>query len=190
VSLEHSPPSTRASLHTKETTTKENITPEGVFSASPKRKKIKEEWVERAERISTTPSQHNDLLKRAKGDERLVQAWYDRYSRWKIGKEMDGGKGDYSAITDWVIRAVEQDSQKPSLNGPGSMIDKNRCLAKCVANKFNTGQINGQFEALNGHFEISFAGNAQPFILPYTENGFRDRILGQLRKMNLPVEDL
>lgn len=94
-------------IPTKETITKEIISPIVPKRDSPRRIK-KEEKKERAERVLTTDSQHQDLLKRANGDINLVTSWYDRLSTWKISKEIHGGTRDYKNIVDWVIEAVKE----------------------------------------------------------------------------------
>lgn len=76
----------------------------------PPKKNLKEEALERAERVFTTDSQHQSLMKKAQGNENLTQAWYNRLSQWKIGKGLTGGKSDYLAILKWVVEATAQDS--------------------------------------------------------------------------------
>ena len=88
------------------------------------RKKVKEEFVVREERVMTTASQHENLLKHASGDEDLVRKWYSKLSSWKIGKGLTGGKRDYASILDWVIGAVKKDVEKneDSAKNPNSEI--------------------------------------------------------------------
>lgn len=68
----------------------------------------KEELKEVASRVSVTESQHQDLLKRADGNETLVQSWYDFFSVWKVSKLIQGYRADYKQIVNWVIKAVEK----------------------------------------------------------------------------------
>jgi hypothetical protein len=87
------------------------------LSKPSKRKKLKEEFVSREDRVSTTPSQHAHLLKQAQGDESLVTKWYAMLSAWKLSKQIEGGSGDYRAITSWVVDAFEKKtSQNNSLS--------------------------------------------------------------------------
>ena len=80
------------------------------------RKRVKEAKEAKADRVLISPSQHQDLLKLAEGDEALVQTWYNRLSRWKIGKEMEGGNNDYRSIINWTIKAVKEDQASESSN--------------------------------------------------------------------------
>ena len=98
---------------------------------------------------------------------------------------------DYdAALRNWIKRG----NQWKPLNGnarqgasvaPRSIYDQNQDLARKVVEKFKGSQINAQIEACNGYVEIAFHANCEPFSLNYSENGFRDQLLNQLRKMNL-----
>lgn len=97
------------------------------ISAISKKTKIKEELVLREERVSTTSSQHESLLSKASGNELLLKAWYKKLSEWKIGKGLEGGKGDYLSITKWVIDAV---SNQTNISPQEQIINTNKKLAR------------------------------------------------------------
>ena len=154
-----------------------------------KRKSVKEESKEMASRVLITPSQHADLVKRAKDDEKLVQQWYDRLSQWKIGKEIEGGK-DYSAITNWVIDAVKE---KPSLQKP-SESNKEWAIKK-IDELNNMGAIERSRATVNVESEsvsVSFKGygpQADKF-LKFSEHGFKDQLTNLFNKIGITMPNL
>ena len=103
-----------------------------------KRKRLEVEYVKRAERVATTPSQHDALLNRASGDESLVAKWYNRLSEWKINKNLDGGTRDYLAITTWVISAVAEAPMRRGTAAGSSLgvENNNKDFAKKVKDKY------------------------------------------------------
>lgn len=156
------------------------IVPKGDSSFSSSRKKIKEEKVERCERIFTTHSQHENLLVKAKQNVELVKKWYERLSGWKISKEICGGN-DYSNIVNWVIDAVERDSNNPeqkSLKASQDWIAKIKEIFK------NDSDV---YISLEG---ITFAhGNSQTYIR-FSDFGAKEQILNRMRKMNIYNDNL
>lgn len=76
-----------------------------------KRKKVKEDKEERAPEVSTTKTQHDDLLRRLGNDQKKLLSCYEKLSAWKIGKQITGGN-DYKAILNWVIKSIEEETQK------------------------------------------------------------------------------
>lgn len=132
-------------------------------SASSKRKKIKEEFIEVTERVSLTKSQSQSLLEKANGNEDLVRSWANKLSEWKIGKGIVGGSGDYQAILNWVIKAVDGTEQiNENLKFAKKMHSKYKDFSDMVLDK--KGVVNG------------FTGKDVPFNLPNVL--FRERLCG------------
>lgn len=78
-----------------------------------KPKKIREELVDRVDRVQTTPLQHTSLIQKLGAEERVQKA-YIRLSEWKIGKGIGFTSGDYQRICNWVIDALnEKETKKP-----------------------------------------------------------------------------
>jgi hypothetical protein len=148
----------------------------------PPRKSKREEKIQRAERVWTSPSQDLDLRERCKLNEISIEAVYDKLNTWKIGKEIFGGANDYSAIIKWVIAAVKKDKGEDA----GHLDSK--ALAEKVILKF-------PIPVSNNHVQLQekgllFAYGREYEFIDFKEFGFRDRVLGRLRKMNLSVESL
>lgn len=153
------------------------------LSKPPQRKKAKEEYVKRVARVFTTPSQHQSLLERARGDESLVLKWYNRLSEWKISKNLDGGSRDYIAILTWVIDAA--------LNEPMRRVQSvdatrdNKDFAKKVKDKYQSNS--GIRVEVDG---IEFIAGPNYQIFTFSEGEFKDKVLNKLRNWNLPTEGL
>lgn len=175
-------------IPTKETLTKEiksPIVPKGDLTSFSK--KIKEEKKERAPRITLTDSQHEDLLKRAKGDTSLVEKWYDKLSCWKISKEIHNRSNDYAAIVKWVIDAV----MESQVLGTGSKVDRveeDRKIAQKVIEKFpHLAEISLSIHPASIEFR---RGASNSVYVNFGDNGFKEQVLSNLRKMNLSLEGL
>jgi phage replication O-like protein O len=175
---------------TKETNTKEKINTPIVPTGDPplstkKSKKTVEEKKEVAERVFVSASQHENLIKRAKGNVELVKQWYDRLSAWKIGKEIYNGKNDYQAIVNWVIEAV-QENKNSNVLSKENYVEKNKSIAKEIEKKYFAKK-----EIVFGHDYIEFVyGPTHIVHLKFTEKSFREQIANNLRKLNLSVEFL
>ncbi len=151
-----------------------------------KRKKTEPvELKEREVRIFISDWEHDKLLKKFGEEGTLMR--YEEVSRWKQKDGIVGGD-DYKTVLNWTL--TTKNAPRTALEAPQSIKSKNMELGKAVINKFIKTKINGQMEALGDRFEITFWGNCQPFELAYTEHGFRDRLLGQLRKMGLSTDGL
>src|ERR1700687_1462317 len=99
---------------TKETTPKETISPIVPKGDIAPRKSNRQEKIQRATEVWTTPVQHADLESRCRHEKVELQDCYNRLSAWKLGKEITGGKNDYKAMVNWVIDSVAKDkSPKP-----------------------------------------------------------------------------
>lgn len=168
-------------IPTKETLTKETkspIVPKGDIIP---RKSIREEKQERAFGVFVTPTQHQDLLKRCGHQETTLNKCYDKLSTWKIGKEISGGKNDYKAMVDWVIDAV-----KKELGSRSSSMPSNQEWAKEVCRKLNHPEI----EATPEGVLFNPPGGRGAFTILYKEGGFKDQVLGRMRKMNLVIRGI
>lgn len=159
---------------------KSPIVPKGDISS---RNSKREEKKQRAPEVYTTDTQHKDLLHRCKGNQMILEASYDRLSRWKIGKGITGGKNDYKAITDWVLKSIMKDIENGS-----SREEENKRLAQKVIESF-------PIDVANNHIQLQPKGILFCYTgcwdeINYTDNGFKDRILSRLRKMNLNTKGL
>lgn len=159
---------------------KSPIVPKGDISS---RNSKREEKKERAQEVYTTDTQHNDLLNRCKGNQMILEASYDRLSRWKIGKGITGGKNDYKAITDWVLKSIMKDIENGS-----SREEENKQLAKKVIESFPIDTSNNHIQLQPKGILFCYTGCWDE--INFTDNGFRDRVFSRLRKMNLKTENL
>ena len=170
-------------LNTDSNLYKSPIVPKGDSVRS--RKKIQEEKKEVAPRVFISPSQHDSLLKEAKGNEKLVEMWYQELSRWKIGKGMFGGANDYSAIHKWVIQAVK-DKMLPGGVTKEEQIEKDALLAQEVQNRYP--------RLLNyitlGYNYIEFKAGTSYEQIKFGDASFKERVKNGLRKMSLDVSFL
>tara|TARA_R110000868_G_C10934466_1_gene766605 strand:- start:836 stop:1810 length:975 start_codon:yes stop_codon:yes gene_type:complete len=155
-----------------------------------KRTTLKEEKIQKADRVFVTPSQHLDLLKKANQDELLVQKWYDKLNTWKVGKNKIGGSRDYIAINDWVIQRVKDDlseaettlSSYPSPSVPHSSA-ANWKWAILVKEKFDKEvEINSEGLLFN-----SMIGS-HPY--KFSDHNFREKVLNRLKTMKLSIDGL
>jgi phage replication O-like protein O len=168
-------------IPTKETLTKETISPIVPKGDRPPRKSKREEKIQRATEVWTTQTQHSDLEIRCSTKSITVESCYDKLNTWKIGKEISGGKNDYKAIVDWVIDSVVK-------NGVSKTLEKERELANKVIEKFPS-QVNRNEIQLQDKGILFCYGRIYEFI-EFTEFGFRDKIISRLLKMNLDVNNL
>lgn len=206
----HTPPSVNLTP-TKETNTKETISPvvlkedsisfskrSRIHGTNPRalgtnprslgtnpRKTKREDKEEKCPRVWIAPSQEQDLLRRLNGDQKKLTACYEKLSGWKFEKMIDGGKNDYGAIIKWVIEAVERDVSQGKTSAI-QQIESDKELIDKVRNKFpNENRIH------HGYNYIAFDFGPQNYIIiKIGENGFRENLINQLRKMNITTEDL
>lgn len=155
--------------------------------SSKKRKTIREEKKEIADRVYISASQHENLLKRANNDETLVASWYDRLSTWKIGKEIFNGNGDYQAIIKWVISAVKDDVSAKG-GSKESIISRDREIANQVKRQLPKSYAIGKIN--NGHNYIEFVISPTNIVqIKFGDGSFKDQIVNILKKMNLLSTD-
>jgi DNA-binding MarR family transcriptional regulator len=166
----------------KEDKLKETISPIVPKGDHPPRKSKKEEKIQRATEVWTTPTQDEDIIRRCSQKRISSQACYDKLSAWKIGKSITGGKNDYKAIVDWVIEAVEKDKTNTGA------LDKNKELAEKIIQQFPLPVSKNHIQLQDKGFVFTY-GREYEFI-EFTDFGFRDRVLNRLRKMNLVINNL
>jgi len=181
-----------SSEETKSKREEEKASPSGSLPPSfPKRHKIKEERREVATRVWITPSQEEHLQKLAQGQEDLVRAWYERLSRFKISKGIEGGPKDFNALCGWVREAVAEDRAtgrvfKASLNAIS--LEENEKLANKVKKRHGWSHL-GNVHI--GHNYIEFVHGINNIIsIKFSDKGFREQVINNLRKLNLSVEGL
>lgn len=148
----------------------------------PSRIKIKEEKKEMAERVLITQSQHENLLKKLGNDPEKLKACYEKLSIWKIGKQIMGGT-DYRSILNWVIKAVEEDASKPK---PLDYESMNKTLVLKISERYNN---HPDISVGYNYIEFNFGALNRPH-LKFSDHGFREQVLNNLRKMNLPTQGL
>ena len=154
----------------------------------PQRKKCPEEKSEMADRVFVTPSQHASLLKDAKGNLELVNAWYDRLSKWKISKEETGGRNDYRALIGWVRDAVKEDVAKKS-HSPENRIQSSREF--CEKIKKACPGIENRSGITFGNLYVEYAPS--PYCvteIKFTDHGFEEQVKGLARKLGYVLKDL
>lgn len=144
---------------------------------SSKRKKVKEALVRVEERVFLSHSQINSLKKKLNNDETKLQKCYEILSQWKIGKQIDGGTGDYLAIVNWVIEKVENSIR--SSFSPDSSHAVNEKIFKSLKDKYE-GRSN-DFSFGNNYVEMG-RGIAVDH-LKISDYGFLDRVNNFLRKI-------
>ena len=146
----------------------------------PKRKILKEEYLSRTDRVITTTSQHEALLKKANGDESLVKRWYETLSDWKMHKGIDGGSSDYNSINKWVIGEVAK-NPSPISKTPENRIEWLKKVAQRVEH----------IPAITiGSEAISWQRGTKYEVIKFSDRAFKEQVIGWLRKLNLRVDDL
>jgi phage replication O-like protein O len=184
---EHTSPS-MMNIPTKETLPKEKkkdipLTPKGDSVSF--RKRMSEKKKEVAPRVFVSESQQADLLKKVQEDKEKLVKCYDKLSTWKIGKMIEGGSNDYSAIVKWVIDAVRKDETKKKEADPSEV---NKKFAQRVAEKYP--HLVKSLELQVGRQGIEFTKGQYYLLIKYEENGFREQVINKLRKMNLKIDGL
>ena len=141
-----------------------------------RRKKIKQEKIEVAPGVWLTKTQKEDILRRLDNDAEKVAAAYDKLSKWKIKKSIVGGS-DYSHLTGWVKRSVEEDLAKPK------PVDRTEC-DKAIAS-----QIEAKFpnhpDIVIGYNYIEFKRGRETPHLKFGDHGFQEQVENNLRKLGL-----
>ena len=156
----------------------------------PKAKKnLKEVMEEKADRVFITASQHASLLKKANLDEAVVQSWYDKLSSWKIGKSIDGGKSDYQSIVKWVIDAVKENFTS-TISYKNKESSLNESLVKTIEKKFESYVRSNAIAIGSNYIEFSYSAAVPSVMIRFTDHGFREQVLNNLRKMRLPTDGL
>lgn len=146
----------------------------------PSSKRVEKKEVARF--VKVTKVQEEELLKRAQGSPDLVQSWYDFLSTWKVGKGIEDRGNDYGSILRWVIKAVSEEQAKPK---PEDRKKENRLFALKVKTKFHFHP-----DIRNERNHMDFSRGMYSKIISYEENGFKDQVLNEIRKMNLPTDGL
>lgn len=155
--------------------------------SSSRRRKIKEDLEEKAPRIWVTPSQHEDLLRRCESDETFLTQAYDLYSQWKVKKGIDGGRGDYTNMIDWVFEATRKKLKKERNQCEQFLSDK--AILKTVEEKYPHYQEGGCSLTV-GHNYIEFVRGTHCERITLGDFGFREQVLNGLRKLNLSLGEL
>lgn len=158
---------------------------------------IKEERGEGVKTPTASPPPNAPLFtfKRIKMSQEKVASLVKDFGEEKI-KEMMERLDEYADINPKrfkqyachaaVIRKwIRDDKEK---NPRKSSVEENRKLAQKIVDKFPFSNPQMRFEALNTAFEYINHGKAT--ILSYTELGFREQLLGLLRKIGLDVREL
>lgn len=110
-------------------------------------------------------------------------------------KQMIGELNDYSEIKPAefkkygshaaVIRKwIKREEKENKTSSEGGSVDRNREFALSVATKYSHLQIEAGSES------IGFLAGNYPFYINYKEHGFKDQVIGRLRKMGLTVTGL
>lgn len=167
---------------TKETLPKETLSPIVPKGDVSPRKSKREEKLERADRVWTTPLQDLDLERRCSERGLTVSQCYDRLSTWKIGKSIEGGKNDYATIINWVMDAEEKD--KKSISNQSKDLE----LAQKVIARFPRQVQQNEIQLREKGILFSY-GHVNEFI-EFQKFGFRDKLTARLLKMNQSVEGL
>lgn len=154
--------------------------------ARPKpRKKIPEEKKEVLPNVWLSSSQIEDIVQTS-GSEAMAELCYVELRRWKLNKGIQGGANDYKAIVDWVIPKVKE--KNPSgASGIAKGVTPDEDLVKKIESKFP--KLVGS-SIKTGYNYIEFDMGMHSPHLKFGENGFREQVLNNLRKMNLPIEGL
>jgi hypothetical protein len=138
------------------------------------RRKVEPEILKlRKERVVTTDKEHNKLVA-LKGSEKEVEKYYEEISRWKLREGIEGGD-DYKTILKWTIRKK---------NDTKSFKDSED-IAKKLMDKFPS-----ERNILHGYNYIEFLFGQTVSRVLFSDNAFKEQVINNLRKMNLPIEGL
>lgn len=173
-------PPSRFRRPTKETITKEILSPIVPTGDPPPRKSKHEQKKQVALEVFVTQKQEDILLDKLKGNQEMLKAVYEKLSNWKIGKGISGGKNDYKSLVDWCIGQVVEDFSLGKRPGVSRM-EEDKKLAEQVKEKFKIDRnIEIGYNYLTFHF-----GPTRCDEIKFGESGFKERIMNNLRKMGL-----
>lgn len=137
----------------------------------------KSEKIERAKNVATTDYQH-ELLVKEYGVEK-VQKMYEKLAAWKDGKGITKKGNDYASIDKWVAEAILENKSIKKENN-------NEDLIKKIKTKFsNRKDIDFGYNYIE--FKLSPVHRDE---VKFHENGFRERVITNLRKLDIDIGDL
>lgn len=158
---------------------------ESKFLKPKKRQKVEPELlIQRKDRIATTEREHQKLIQ-IHGTEEIVDALYEEVSLWKFNKGIEGGR-DYPTLNRWGVNnanktlGINQNDKKAGQK-------TSELLAKKVEETYKS---NENIVFGYDYIEFSKGYHSPPVIVKFADHGFREQVITNLRKMNLPIEGL
>lgn len=144
-------------------------------SVSVSSSKAKEEKIKVAEKVELTEAEASHLLIKLEGNVEARAEWYEKLSLYKqsTGKKY---ANDYATILNWMKK-----EEKKNLSNPLPLN-----LDKELALKIGAKYANHPYIRFGGNY-IEFIFGQKVDHIKMGENGFRERVENNLRKMNLKL---
>lgn len=133
---------------------------------------------------------HESLISQYGED--LVRKAYMYLAEWKLSKAEVEPKAitkhsDYYRITKWVMKEVMANSEGNKSKSSEVKVGENEALAKRVGKKFPK-EVSKNLIVLGNNY-IEFCHGITSTVVKFSDNGFKEQILHNLRRLNLPTQD-